>query len=118
MMAEDYPFAGRHKVAAVVDALGWRGAVGIKRENFGRDEFAVEAIADCIATQSGNNQPGRVYLFSTMERNAGPGCGAEAGTGNPYQGAEGFRQALHFQGWRLTIPISSPAASSREHTSR
>ena len=57
VMSEDHPFVSDEKVSAIFESLGRSGTRGINREDFGRDEFAIEAIPESVAAGRGDNQP-------------------------------------------------------------
>ena len=67
VMSKDDPLVGAHEIAAVLEALSGRGAQGVERENAGRDELAVKAVADRVAADRGDHQPHGVDFFSAMQ---------------------------------------------------
>jgi hypothetical protein len=66
VMSEDHHLLVEQSRAAVLQAFGWGGAQGIEGENFGRHEFAVEAVAHGIGADRRDHQPHCIDLFAAM----------------------------------------------------
>src|SRR5207244_2463321 len=67
VVAEDDPAIRRDEVATVVQALGRSEARVIESEDARRDERAVEAVADGVGAEGGDEQPRRADLFAARE---------------------------------------------------
>jgi hypothetical protein len=70
-MSEDDPLVGDQKVPAIFQALGGSSAEGVKSENLGGEELAVEAVSDSVAARGGDHQPQGVNGFAAMDRDYG-----------------------------------------------
>ncbi len=73
MMAEDYPFVGYKKVAAIFQSLGGSGAQGIDGENLRSNEAAVEAISQGIATGRRYDKPESIDGLAAVDRHYADG---------------------------------------------
>jgi len=85
VVAEDHPFIGDEKIAAVFQALSGSGAKAVEGKNFGGDEAAVEAITQRVATGRGHDQPKGVDGFATMQSNRADGERSQRRNGTPKQ---------------------------------
>jgi hypothetical protein len=74
-MTEDDPAVRRHEVTAVAEALGRRRARRIEREHLRCKEGAVEAVADCVDADGGDDEPQRVDALAAVE---GDRCESES----------------------------------------
>ena len=71
MVAEDDPFIGGHEVVAVVEALGGRGAAVVESQHFRGDEFRIEAVADRVGADGGDDEPDSVQRLAAFECDRG-----------------------------------------------
>ena len=62
-----------HEVAPVVQALGWRGAGGIRGQHLGGDPRGVEAVAEEVDADRRRDDPQRVDGLVALERDAADG---------------------------------------------
>ena len=85
VVAEHDPAVGRHEVAAVVEALGRRGARGVEDQHLGRDEGAVEAVADGIDADRRDDEPEAVDGLAAVQRDAADSASADGGDEAPNQ---------------------------------
>ncbi len=90
VVSENDPLVGGNEVAAVVETLGGRGAQGIERQHFGRNETAVEAISDGVGGNGGDDQPEGVDLLAAMQCDGGQRQRSEEADGNPEKNAQEF----------------------------
>src|SRR6185436_5562368 len=60
VMSENDPAVRRHEVAAVAEPLRGSRASRLERENFRREECAIETIADGVDANGGDDEPERV----------------------------------------------------------
>ena len=76
MVAKDDPAIRRHEVPTVAEPLGGRGARIVEREDPRGDERAVEAVADGVRADRGDEQPGSADVLAATQREDGERAGA------------------------------------------
>src|SRR5438552_18310648 len=64
MMAENHPAIRRYEIFSVILHDGRRRALIIEHENFRRDPFAIEPVADRRCAKSRGHDPKRANLFA------------------------------------------------------
>ncbi len=73
---------------AVIESLGGRGAARIEPEDFGGEEFRVEAVADDVGADCGGQKPGRTDRFPASQSQDAECRGAEQGDQRPADNRE------------------------------
>ena len=63
---------------------------GVQGQNFGGDEFAVEAVAQGVAADRGHHQPHGIDLFAAVQSDGGDGQRAQQRDCQPDQNSQGF----------------------------
>ena len=97
MVPEYHPFVRRDEVAAVFQAFGGGGPHGIESQDLGRDELAVEPIAESIATSRGNYQPHGIDLLTPVQGDGSHGQHAHEGNRDPYRDTKSFWHLALYQ---------------------
>ena len=85
VMAENHPAICRNEIFSIIVHDRRRGAFIIQDENFCREPFAVEAIADRERAKPGRDDPERADLFAARHREHGDGTSADGRHGEPQQ---------------------------------
>src|SRR5262249_39687350 len=113
--AEDDPPVRRHVVAPVLEPDGGCRPIGVEREDLGRDQLAIEAIRDGVATQGRGEQPRGVDRLAASERDPGERQSGESRNENPNPEAKRLRHvssAPDFEG------RPEPNCAEKEGTTR
>ncbi len=66
VMAEDDPFVGLHEVLAVLVDFAGRGAPVVEREHVGGDPFGIEAVADGVGAERGDEDEAGVQRLAAL----------------------------------------------------
>ena len=67
VMTEHDPAIRRHEVAAVAESFGRRGARRVEREHLRGEKRAVEAIAERVDADGGDDEPHRFDAFAAIQ---------------------------------------------------
>jgi len=73
MVTKHYPFVGRYKIAAVIQALCRRCASIIDYQHGGGNPRRVKAIGNCVNTKRSSYKPKRVDVLAAIKGNATDG---------------------------------------------
>jgi hypothetical protein len=93
MMAEEDPFVGRHKVAAIVVPFRRSGARIIECKNFRRNKRRIQAEGDKVATKRGDDKPHGIERFAAVNGNRAESARSQKRHDNPSENRE---ETFHF----------------------
>jgi hypothetical protein len=83
MMTKHHPAISRHEVTPIITTHGWCFMLITQRKNFRGNKATVEAIANGIDTQGGDNKPDRIDALPSVQRNHAHCPGSNATQYNP-----------------------------------
>jgi hypothetical protein len=90
MMSEDHPLIGDDEVAAVFEALGGRGAEGIKSQNLRCNELAVKAKSKGVTARGRDHQPQSADRFAAVNGDDSHSQRAKRGNRPPDEDGQEF----------------------------